>query len=267
MANSLLLSVSALAALVPASILPFRRAAPRPDMLFWILLAAALAGTAGYSAIAVGPHWNTGLSAALWVSIAVSLGLFALVSLIGREAWRLAPLLLPYLVLLGLLATVWAHAPAQQSFPPAPDAWLKIHIAISVATYGLCTLAAVAGAAALLQERALKRKRPTALTHKLPSIADANRLQVRLLAFSELVLGLGIATGMAEQYLRSGNLLAFEHKTLLALGAFALIGLLLAMHRLSGLSGQRAGRLILVAYLLLTLAYPGVKFVTDVLIA
>ncbi len=133
-------------------------------------------------------------------------------------------------------------------------------------TYGLCTLAAVAAAAAFLQERALKGKRPTALSRVLPSISDASRLQVRLLAVSEAVLALGIATGMSRDYLSSGRWLHFDHKTLLAVLAFLVIGALLFLHHRSGLRGQRAARLVLLAYLLLTLAYPGVKFVTDVLI-
>ena len=33
------------------------------------------------------------------------------------------------------------------------------------------------------------------------------------------------------------------------------------------MGGRRAARYVLVAYLLLTLGYPGVKFVTDVLLA
>ncbi len=143
---------------------------------------------------------------------------------------------------------------------------MSVHIALSVATYGLCTLAAMAAAAAVLQERALKRKRPTALTRALPSVSDASVLEVRLLGVSEAVLALGIATGMARQFLSSGQLLVFDHKTLLAFLAFAVIAVLLVLHRRSGLRGLRAARLILLAYLLLTLAYPGVKFVTDVLI-
>jgi ABC-type uncharacterized transport system permease subunit len=91
-------------------------------------------------------------------------------------------------------------------------------------------------------------------------------LEVRLLAISEVVLALGIATGMARDYLSSGQLLHFDHKTLLAMLAFAVIGALLVLHYRSGLRGQRAARLVLLAYLLLTLAYPGVKFVTDVVI-
>jgi ABC-type uncharacterized transport system permease subunit len=266
MGNSLVLSLSALVALVPASILPYRRDMERPDMAFWAVLAAAVAGPAALSLVRLGGEWQTGLSTTLWVSIAASAAIFALLSLVTREAWRLMPLLLPYLLLLGLVATVWSNVPAHTGLSARPDAWLTVHIAVSLATYGMCTLAAVAGASAVLQERAIKRKRPSALTHKLPSVSDSASQQVGLLAASEAVLALGIVTGMAEQYLTSGRLLEFSHKTLLAILAFALIGLLLVLHHRTGLRGQRAGRYILLAYLLLTLAYPGVKFVTDVLI-
>ena len=266
MANSLIMSLTALVALVPAALLPLRRERERPDLLFWAAVAVAVAGPAAYSVIQFGGAWRTGLSAALWISIAASMAFFAILALVTREAWRLRPLLLPYLILLGVLATVWRHVPGREGLAAAPDAWLGAHIALSVATYGLCTLAAMAAAAAVLQERALKRKRPTALTRALPSVSDASFLEVRLLGVSEAVLALGIATGMARQFLSSGQLLVFDHKTLLAFLAFAVIAVLLILHRRSGLRGLRAARLILLAYLLLTLAYPGVKFVTDVLI-
>ncbi len=266
MASSLILSLAALVALVPAAVLPLRREAGGPDPLFWAAVAVAVAGPGAYSLVLLGGGWPTGLAPALWVSIAVSMVLFAILTLVSREAWRLRPLLLPYLILLGLIATVWGRVPAQAALTAAPDAWLGIHIAASVATYGLCTLAAVAAAAAFVQERALKGKRPTALSRVLPSISDASLLEVRLLAVSEAVLALGIATGMARDYLSSGQWLHFDHKTLLAGLAFLVIGAVLVLHHRSGLRGQRAARLVLLAYLLLTLAYPGVKFVTDVLI-
>ena len=47
---------------------------------------------------------------------------------------------------------------------PATIAWIEAHIALSVLTYGILTLAAVAGVAVFLQERAMKNKRPTRLT-------------------------------------------------------------------------------------------------------
>lgn len=265
--NSLVLSLSALAALLPATLLPFLRRAARADALFWLLLGAALAGAAALSSTSVTAQWQTGLPAALWLAVTVSLAIFGAVVLWNREAARLAPLLLPYLVILAALATGFGLLVGREPLAGGVDGWLLAHIAVSVATYGLCTIAAVASAAVFVQERALKRRRPTAFTRLLPSVADAERLEVRLLALSEVILGFGIATGIAELYVTSGTFFTLSHKTLLAVLAFVVIAVLLVLHHRSGLRGRRAARVVLVAYLLLTLAYPGVKFVTDVLLA
>ncbi len=264
--NTMVLSLSALAALLPATLLPFMRHAARADTLFWALLGAALAGASALSAVSLGTRWQSGLPTTLWLAVAVSLGLFGLVVLWRREAARLTPLLLPYLLALGVLATGLGPLAAAEPLYAAPDGWLIVHIIVSVATYGLCTIAATASAAVFLQERALKRRSPNTFTRLLPSVADAERLEVRLLAASEVILGIGILTGISELYVTSGAFFTVSHKTLLAVLAFAVIGLLLWLHFKSGLRGRRAARVVLVAYLLLTLAYPGVKFVTEVLL-
>jgi ABC-type uncharacterized transport system permease subunit len=125
----------------------------------------------------------------------------------------------------------------------------------------------VAGLAGFLQDRAIKGKRTNRLVRLMPSIADSEALQVRLLAICAVVMGLGVITGMAIQYFTSAVLLVFDHKTLLSLATLAVIVGLLVAHWRSGVRGRRAARLVLLAYLLLTLGYPGVKFVTDILMA
>jgi ABC-type uncharacterized transport system permease subunit len=267
MPNPMVMSLSALAALVPISVWSLRSSQTRRDVMFWALLGAALAGPLAVSIVQVFRPWQTGLSLALWMSIAASILALIAASLVMREAWRLTPLLAPYLLLMGVAATLWSGAEPSGPGLLHHDIWVRLHIVVSVATYGLCTLAAVAGAAVLLQERAIKRKRPSALTHKLPSVADALRLQTGLLKVSAAVLAVGIATGMSGQYLTSGAVLEFDHKTLLSFLAFATILFLLVLHGRYGLRGQQLARFILLAYLLLTLAYPGVKFVTEVLLA
>jgi ABC-type uncharacterized transport system permease subunit len=266
MANNLVLSLSALLALVPASLLPYRRTTARPDLLFWLLLAVAVAGPAVVSLVRFAGHWQTGLAGALWISTTASAALFAVLAALSRDAWRLAPLLLPYLCLLAALAVIWGRVPAHGAVVEVPGAWLAVHIIVSVATYALSTLAAVASCAVLVQERARKRKEPGVLSRSLPAIVDAERLELRLLTVAEGVRGVGILTGMTLEYHSHGRLLAFDHKPVLTLLAFAVIGILLALQLKSGLRGRRAARLVLAAYLLLTLAYPGVKLVTDVLI-
>ena len=266
MSRDILFALSALVSLVPAVLLALRRTGGR-DAVFWSAIAVAVLGPASWSAIQIGGTWRTGVSANLWVSISVSLVLFAVVAMAVRQAWRLAPLLAACMLILAVLATAWQHATGAALDDRVPVGWLAVHIGLSVATYGLVTIAAVAALAAFLQERALKAKRPTALTRSLPSVADCERLLVRLLATGEAVLALGLATGMAVQYEETGSLLALDHKIILTVTAFLVIGGLLWAHYRSGLRGRMAARFVLLAYLLLTLGYPGVKFVTDVLLA
>lgn len=258
--------LAALLSLVPAAVAavwgPFAR-----DLRFWLLVGAAAVGATAWAVVRAGAGWETGFSEAIWVTVAGALLGFLALAAIVRHAWRLSPILLPYLLLLAVLATVWGQVPAQHLAGEAPPAWIGLHIATSVITYVLLTLAAIAGAAVLVQEWALRRRRRFRLTERLPSVADAEKLELGLLAASETVLGLGILTGMGTQYFMRGAILTFDHKTVLTIVAFVVIGILLVAHYRVGLRGRRAARLVLVGYLLVSLGYPGVKFVTDVLLA
>jgi ABC-type uncharacterized transport system permease subunit len=257
-------TLAALLSLLPLGIAGLTR--PCRDGVFWATLAAAIAGPLSLAAAQLAAGWVTGFTSALWVSISASLVLFAVLAGLRPEAWRLTVLLAPYLLLLGLIGSAAAAFGREPALPaPLPRAWLDLHIAVSLATYGLITLAAIAGIAVLLQERALKRKRPPGLSQRLPAMVEAERLQVGLLAAGEAVLGLGLLTGMATAWMATRVLLPIDHKTVFSLLAFATIAVLLWVHQRTGLGGRRAARWVLVAYLLLTLAYPGVKFVTDVL--
>ncbi|MGB8274595.1 MAG: cytochrome c biogenesis protein CcsA [Alphaproteobacteria bacterium] len=265
MTSTLVFNLAAVVTLVPASLLALRAEAKR-DQTFWWLTAVATVGSCAWTVVQLGSQWNAGLTGALWVIVAVTLVLFVFVAGGTREGWRLGPLLFPYLLLLGILATIWEAAPAQPFLATAPAAWLRIHILVSVTAYGLLTLASVAGLSVFMQERALKQKRRPPLAGVLPSIADGEFLQVRLLAASAAVLAVGLLSGMATEYYETGAVLRFDHKTLLSLLTFAVIVGLLAAHARTGVRGRGAARLVLLAYLLLTLAYPGVKFVADVLL-
>ncbi len=265
MTSSLAFNLGALAALVPAAAVRLRRRDDR-DAVFFAVLALGVLGPALWLAVQIDGAWRTGFAVSLWVTIVVAMVLFLALTLATRQAWRLTPLLVPYLLLLGIIATVWQHAPERPVPTAVPPGWLDVHIVFAVATYGLLTLAAVAGLAVFLQERALKAKRPTALTRLLPAMAESEGLEVRLLILSELVLALGLVSGMATAYFLGGKLLPFDHKTVFSLAAFAVIAGLLTARQVSGIRGRRAAHFALLAYLLLTLAYPGVKFVTDVLI-
>jgi ABC-type uncharacterized transport system permease subunit len=259
------LNLFALVALLPAAALRLRRNDGR-DALFYAGLALGVLGPAVWVGALLGGEWRTSFAVSLWVSIAVTMALYLMLAALTRHAWRLTPLLVPLLLLLGLIGTLWENAPGRPVVGDVPAGWLDAHIVTAVVTYGLLTLAAVAGAAVFLQERAIKAKHQTVLTRLLPAVSDSEGLEVGLLAASEAVLALGVATGMAAEHFLHDALLPFDHKTVLSLAAFLVIGALLLARRLTGMRGRRAARMVLLAYLLLTLAYPGVKFVTDVLL-
>jgi ABC-type uncharacterized transport system permease subunit len=266
MSNSLLFSLSALVALMPAAVAPVGRERHTEGGVFWLLLAVAAIGPAAWATALQSPHWQTGISAALWLSIAVSVVLFCAISAISRAARRLAPLLLAYLIALGVLAILWQHEPARPLGEIATPAWFAAHILVAIAAYGLLTLAAVAGFAVVLRERALKAKRSGAFVRTLPSVAEGEELQGKLLRASAWLLAAALVSGTTVEWLQRRVLVVLDHKTVLSVLTFALILGLLALRRSGGLSSRRAAHYVLVAYLLLTLAYPGVKFVTDVLL-
>lgn len=257
---SLALNLSALAALVPASLLavrPVTGAGPR----LWLALAVAGTGAIGWSVVRLSSRWDPSLAVALWLSVAASVLVFAVVVLLRPWAGRLASLLGPYLLVLAVLATLTDAPTTARATAVLPGGWVIVHILVSLATYAFVTVAAVAGLSVELKERALKAKRTGGWRASLPPVADADRLQFQLLLMALIVLGVGIASGMVLERVETGRLLAFDHKTVLTLVSFATVAAVLMLHAWSGLRGRRAARAVLVVYLLLTLAYPGVKAV------
>ncbi|MGE4220025.1 MAG: inner membrane protein YpjD [Alphaproteobacteria bacterium] len=275
MKHAVAIGIVALASLVPATLAALRagraqepasagrgRVAPG----YWAMVAVAAAGSVAAAAFYLGSAWRTGLAPALWTTIAASLVLFLGFAAAGSRLRRLDVLLFPYLTLLAAIAAIWGSAVGGMLSDAAPPTWIAVHVAAAVLTYSLLTLAAIAGVAVLIQERALKAKRRSMLGGYLPSLADSELLQVRLLGAAEAVLLVGLLSGMATNYMEVGRILPLDHKVLFSLGGFVVIGGLLIAHYRTGIRGRRAARFVLGGYLLLTLAFPGVKFVTDVLL-
>lgn len=265
MLNSIAWNWAALLALVPAALLPLRRTAER-DGLYWGGLGLAIAGPFVWAVSRLGGTWRTNLSIDLWVGIAAIMVVFGAVVLVSRHAWRLTPLLLPYLVVLGLLASMFAYAPGTTVADGVSTAWIDLHILVSMINLALLTVAASAALGSFLQLRALKIKRPNTLTRMLPSAVYSERLFERLLLLSEFLFGLGVGSGLAMKNAQTGRAWSFDHTTLFSLIAFVLIGLLLIGRRVCGVRGQVAARVVLVAYMLVVLGFFGVKFVHQVIL-
>ena len=265
MSGETILSLAAIMALLPAA-LSARRTRYERDAVFWALLAAATAGPMLVLVARTADGWRGDFATAMWLTVTATMLIFAAVAILTDHGWRLTPVLTPYLALLAVFATSGQGVDAQHA-PLVDDPWTGVHIAFSISTYAMLTIAAVGALAAFQQERALKTKKQTALTRVLPTVVECDRLFVRLLVLSAAVLAIGLATGIATNIADGGPALPFDHKTVLSLAAFAVIAVLLILHFRTGLRGRAVARAVLFAYLLLTLGYPGVKFVTDVLLA
>ena len=236
--------------------------------LFWLLLLSAALVFAAWLVYRLQGGWYRGLADTLFVCAASALILFTVGAHWLRTSWRLAAVLAPYLLLLCVLALATeilgkgAERPANTTL----SHWTLIHILTGVAAYATITLAAVAAIAVLIQEHLLKAKSTNTLGARLPAVADAERAEIVWLSVGEIVLGLGIISGMALQFQVTGKLLEFDHKTLLTMLAFLVVGILLLARVKLGIRGRAAARYVLLSYLLITLGYPGVKLVSDHLI-
>ncbi|MBT4889271.1 MAG: cytochrome c biogenesis protein CcsA [Rhodospirillales bacterium] len=270
MSGNIVYSLIAFASILPAAAFTLAGKTERTPA-FWGTLALAVAGPVIWLVIHSNGAWRSDFSSAIWVTVVFTLVCYSAVAVLSRQGWQLASIVMPYMALLALIAAIWENAGTGSAAGAGgsntiSNPWVIFHVMISVITYAVVTLAACAALAGFLRERALKNKQSTPLTQRLPSMSDCDELQLKLLGFGELVLGLGLITGMAATFTKDGSLLHIDHKSILAMLAFAVIGILLIVHRKSGVRGRQAARMILAGYLLLTLAYPGVKFVTDVLI-
>ena len=259
------LSLSAFTALLPLMVYVLRFPNGR-RFYFWCFLAVAISGSGSWTIVMFAEGWQTGFAPALWVTITATLLIYLPIAGIYHEGYKLAAGLLPYLLMLGGLSFIWEGQLQGKNLTNASDFWVISHIIFSLTTYALLTLAAVAGFSAFVQERSLKTKKYTFLNVAFPTLASSENLESRLLELSTFVLSIGLITGTTIHFLQTGSFFQLTHKTLLSVGTFGIILTLLVARKVIGLRGIKAARWALLAFLTLTLAYPGVKFVTDVLL-
>ncbi len=211
--------------------------------------------------------WGLGLSTALLASILATQIAFAVALIRTRDILPLGSLLGPYLLAAAGMV-VWADTiPGDDAVLTDIGGWLGAHIGAAVMSYGFITLGAIASGAIILRERALKQRKRSLLTDRLPSISTTEKTEIFGLTVAEIVLGLAIMFGIGAEYAASGTFFQVTHKSLLTLITFAVIGILLWLHLQKGFRGRLVARVGLTVYFLISLSYPGVKFVGVLLLS
>ena len=257
--------IAAILALLPLSVLATQGRLER-NAVGWLLLAAAVVGGAAPAVAELQSGWRAGLAASLYVTAAASLVVFAAGAILHAAALRLAALVGPYALLLVALGWIASIFQVEPPLPAAPGAWFAGHVLLAIAAYAALTLSALAACGILLQERAFKARSDGWATRVLPPLSETEALQNAMLKLAAILLLLALATGAANEFLVVGQAVVLTHKILLSFLAFGVVLVLLILHHRTGLRGRKAARWLLTGYLLLTLAYPGVKFVREILI-
>jgi ABC-type uncharacterized transport system permease subunit len=135
------------------------------------------------------------------------------------------------------------------------------HLIISMLAYALLTMAAFYAWMHLLLDHALRQKRLSPTFNILPSLIDLERLMLAILRWSAVLIAISIMSGLSWQWMEFSHFSLLSHKVILSFLSFSTIVLLLVKHQRAGWNGSFASKMVLSAYVLLLLAYFGVKMV------
>lgn len=245
---------------------------PRIDRLFRVglFIAIIIHGTGLVSSIIL-PHglhigWALALSAGLWLGMVV----FWFESLYLRLD-SLLLILLPTAAIVSLITTFF---PEGLIVRHENNDWLRVHLLIALAAYGLTGVAALQAILITVLDKQLHRPVQAVgqqnswyrALDSMPPLMVQENLLFRVIRIAFVVLTLTVVTGMVVSLRVDNQLLPLDHKTLFTLLSWFTFGGLLLGRRIRGWRGRVALRWTLVGFVFLLLAYTGSRFVLDVIL-
>lgn len=210
--------------------------------------------------------WALALSAAMWLGLVM----YWLESLFIRiDGVQL--LLLPAAAVVTLLAALF---PQGIEVPHVGNPWLRIHLLIALAAYGLITIAALHAMLMALLDRHLHRPQEAPAQRSIlgrvldaqPPLLVQEQLLFRIISIGFVALTLAVGTGSISSILLTGKILPFDHKTIFTLLSWLTFGGLLVGRHIWGWRGRVALRWTVVGFCFLILAYTGTRFVLEVIL-
>ena len=210
--------------------------------------------------------WASALSAAIWLGMVV----FWFESLFLRLD-SLLLILLPASTLVSLGAGLF---PQGGIVDHGDSEWLRLHLLIALASYGLITVAALHAILMTALDRQLhdpsqQKAKPSLLYRALdtmPPLLVLEELLFRLVRIGFIVLTLTVISGIAVSLHIDGRYLPLDHKTVFTLLSWLTFGALLIGRYKRGWRGRIALRWTLVGFAFLLLSYSGTRFVLDVIL-
>ena len=225
-----------------------------------ILLPLALHGWLLYDGIFAVQQMRFGFAQALSMMLWLAVAICWIEGLVYRiEA--LFPMVL-------VIAALCAPLPGFFSGRLTPDAYpleFKLHLFAGMVAYSLFTVATFHAVLISIVERQLHVS-PSVADRGMPPLLSLEALVFRLTGAAFVVLTLTVAVGIAYSESIFGRAMRFDHKTVFVVLSWLIFGLLLAGRWLYGWRGRTALRWTLAGFLMLMLAYPGSRFVLEVVL-
>lgn len=227
-----------------------------------ILVPLVLHATLLYRDLFAGPGLRFGFAQAL----SVMTFLAALICWLEALAYRMEAI---YPLVLGA-AAICVPLPAffvGRVGPEVVSFEFRLHLVFGMLAYSLFTLATLhAVLISKVEHRLHGMPGLDGPFAQLPPLLSLERLVFGLIGAAFAVLTLTLALGIAYSEAFLGRALRFEHKTVFVLISWAIFGLLLAGRWRYGWRGRTALRWTVTGFVALMLAYPGSRFVLEVLL-
>lgn len=161
--------------------------------------------------------------------------------------------------LLLILLSIWIEPTKLVSVPKG----MSMHILLSILAYGMITIAAASALVFSYSSYKLKHKKIGSSNTLMPPLETIDKLLFEIILVGQILLTASIASGFLFVENFFGQHLA--HKTFFALISWFIFSILLAGHHFWGWRGARAMKLTIAGFIMLLLAYAGVKFVYEIL--
>ena len=224
------------------------------------LLAVALHGVLVFEAIISPPGVDTSFFSILSL-IGWLVALLLLLAALRKPVENLAIVILPITalsVMLRLASDQHNYLGSQTPFG------LELHILISIFAYSLLSIAVVQAILLSVQESHLHNRHPGGFIRLLPPLETMETMLFQMIGVGFFVLSLSLMSGIA--FVQDMFAQHLAHKTVLAIAAWMLFGVLLWGRWRFGWRGRTAIRWSLGGFLTLALAYFGSKVVLEMVL-
>jgi len=207
-----------------------------------------------------------GIYLGVGTSVSVIIWLAALIYWLGGFFHRLEGLQVFILSAAAVLVLLPLLLPSLHPLAHTDLPAFRLHLAISLMSYSLFTIASLQALLMAVLERRLHGGSLPGFLRALPPLLTMERLLFRIIAAGFVLLTLSLGSGMIYSEELFGRPLRFTHKVVFGIASWCIFASLLAGRRVYGWRGRTALRWTLAGFMALVLAYVGSKFVLEVIL-